>query len=91
MQSKFPVICTRNEGSRSRFESRIVHLHILGLGNPFMNSSSDPQNDDNIRRFEKAVRELIEEGLSLEDHQAWLEAIAARASVDLQEVLPPRH
>jgi len=35
-----------------------------------MNSSSDPELDDKVRRFEKAVRELIEEGHWLPDHQA---------------------
>jgi len=56
-----------------------------------MNSSTDEELDDKVRRFEKAVQELIEEGHSFADQQAWLEAAAARAGVDLQEVLPTRH
>ena len=56
-----------------------------------MNSSSDPELDDKVSRFEKAVRELIEEGHWLPNHQAWLDAAARRAGVDLREVLPTWH
>jgi hypothetical protein len=55
-----------------------------------MNSNRDPI-DEKVRRFENAVRELIDEGYSFVDHRAWLNAAAARAAVDLQEVLPTRH
>ena len=56
-----------------------------------MNSRSDKKLDDKVRRFEKAVRDLIDEGHGFVDHQAWLEAAARRAGVDLQEVLPTWH
>jgi hypothetical protein len=56
-----------------------------------MNSSSDKELDDKVRRLEQAVRDLIGEGHWFLNHQAWLEAAAARAGVDLQEVLPARH
>ena len=55
-----------------------------------MNSTNDPKAEA-ILRFEKAVRELIDEGHRYENHQAWLEAAATRAGVDLHEVLPSRH
>jgi len=55
-----------------------------------MNCKPDPM-DEKVRRFEQAVRELIEKGHSSVDQQAWLEAAAARAGVDLQEVLPTWH
>lgn len=48
-------------------------------------------SDDKVRRFEKAVRDLIDEDCAFVDHQGWLDAAAARAGVDLQEVLPTRH
>jgi hypothetical protein len=54
-------------------------------------SSADDREADTMLRFETAVWELIEEGHSFADHEAWLEAAAARAGVDLQEVLPTRH
>jgi hypothetical protein len=60
-------------------------------GDPAMNSSSDKEIDDKVRRFEKAVRDLIDEGHGYVDHQAWLEAAATRAGVELQEVLFTRH
>ena len=66
-------------------------MYTLDTGDPIMNSSTDEELDDKVRRFEKAVQELIEEGHSFADQQAWLEAAAARAGVDLQEVLPTRH
>jgi hypothetical protein len=53
-----------------------------------MNTSADFESDDKIRRLDEPVRELIEEGFTFVDHQAWLEAAAARASVNLQEALP---
>jgi hypothetical protein len=56
-----------------------------------MNSSADFESDDKIRRLDEAVRELIEEGYSFVNHQAWLEAAAERAGVNLQEVLPTQH
>jgi hypothetical protein len=56
-----------------------------------MNSSFDQELDDKVRRFEKAVRELIEEGHWLPDHQAWLDAAARRAGIDVREVLPIWH
>jgi hypothetical protein len=56
-----------------------------------MTSNSDPQNDEKIRRLEEALRELIEEGHSFVDHEAWLDAAAVRAGVDVQEVLPTHH
>jgi hypothetical protein len=56
-----------------------------------MNSRADPESDDKIRRLDEAVRELIEESHSFVDHQAWLDAAAARAGVDLQDVLPTHH
>jgi len=37
-----------------------------------MDSNSDTENDK-IRRLRDAGRELIEEGRSFVDHQAWLE------------------
>jgi len=52
-----------------------------------MNSNSEQENDK-ILRLEKAVRDLIEKGHSFVDHQACLEAAAARTGVELQEVLP---
>ena len=55
-----------------------------------MSTTEDP-DADKIIRFERAVRELIEEGHSFVDQQAWLEAAAARSGVDLQEVLPTQH
>ena len=58
---------------------------------PTKMSSNHDVTDEKIRRFEKAVRELIDEGHSFLDHRAWLHAAAARAGVDLQEVLPTRH
>jgi hypothetical protein len=66
-------------------------MHTLDTGGPIMNSSSEQELDDKVCRFEKAVRDLIEEGHWIPDHQASLEAAAARAGVDLQEVLPTRH
>jgi hypothetical protein len=66
-------------------------MYTLDTGDPIMNSSSEEELDDKVRRFEKAVRDLIDEGHGFVDHQAWLEAAAARAGVDLQEVLPTRH
>jgi TPP-dependent pyruvate/acetoin dehydrogenase alpha subunit len=54
-------------------------------------SSTDDPKADKIRRFEKSMRELIDEGHSFVDHEAGLEAAAARAGVDLQEVLPTYH
>jgi hypothetical protein len=65
--------------------------NLQRVGDPVTNSSSDPELDDKVRRFDKAVRELIEEGHWFPDHQAWLEAAATRAGVDLQEVLPTWH
>jgi hypothetical protein len=56
-----------------------------------MTSNSDPESDEKISRLEEAVRELIEEGHSFADHQEWLEAAAARAGVELQEMLPTHH
>ena len=55
-----------------------------------VNFDDDPKGEK-IRKFEKAVRELIEEGHSFSDHEAWLDMAAARAGVDLQEVLPTQH
>jgi hypothetical protein len=59
-------------------------------GRPTMNSNRDPL-DEKVSRFEKAVRELIKEGHTFADHEAWLDAAATRAGVDLQEVLPTEH
>ena len=47
--------------------------------------------DEKVARYEKAVRELIEEGHSFVDQKAWLEAAAARAHINLQEFLPTQH
>jgi hypothetical protein len=66
-------------------------MYTLDTGEPIMNSSSGEELDDKVRRCEKAVRELIDEGHWFPDHHAWLDAAAARAGVDLQEVLPTRH
>jgi hypothetical protein len=55
-----------------------------------MNSNSDPGNGK-ILRLKKAVKNLIEEGHSFVDHQAWLEAAAGRAGGDLQGALPTQH
>ena len=55
-----------------------------------MNFRRDPI-DEKVARFEKAVRELIEEGHSFVDQQSWLEAAAARAGINLQEFLPTQH
>jgi len=55
-----------------------------------MNFGRDPI-DEKVARFEKAVRELIEEGHSFVDQKAWLEAAAARAGISLQEFLPTQH
>jgi len=62
-------------------------MYILDRGDPIMSSSSDEELDDKFRRFEKAVHDLIDEGHGFEKHQAWLEAAAIRAGIDLQEVL----
>jgi hypothetical protein len=53
--------------------------------------SNHDLRDCQLQRFEKAVRELIEEGSSFVDQLAWLEAAAARVDVDLQEFLPTHH
>jgi hypothetical protein len=55
-----------------------------------MGKSSETM-DEKVRRFENAVRELIEEGHSLFDYRGLLEKAAERAGVDLQEVHPTRH
>jgi hypothetical protein len=54
-------------------------------------NSNDDSTSEKIRKFEKTVRELIEEGHSFADHEAWLDMAATRAGVDLQEVLPTQH
>jgi hypothetical protein len=62
------------------------HGPPLITGVPSMKFDLDTKNEK-VHRFEKALRELIDEGYSFVDHGAWFEAAAARASVDLQEVL----
>jgi hypothetical protein len=69
-------------------DSGYANLQLVGY--PVMHSSSEEEHDK-VRRFKKAVRELIEEGHWFPDHQALLEATATRAGVDLQEVLPTSH
>jgi hypothetical protein len=56
-----------------------------------MKPKPDSSLDEEIARLDKAVRELIEEGAFLTNHQEWLEAAARRAGVDLNEVLPRTH
>ncbi len=51
---------------------------------------SDAQSE-NVRRFEQAVHELIDEGHSILDFHGLLRAAADRAGVELDEVHPTRH
>lgn len=52
---------------------------------------SDDAIDEEVRRFEQAVHDLLDEGHSIVDYRGLLEAAAARAGVELQEVHPTVH
>lgn len=54
-------------------------------------AGKDYLGNENVRRFEAAVHELIDEGYPILDFYGLLRAAAARAGVDLEEVHPTRH
>jgi hypothetical protein len=53
-----------------------------------MTTRTSDTTDDEVRRFEAAVHELIDEGYSVLDVQGLLRAAAERAGIELERVHP---